>query len=69
MFHNAKLRNFCDILVIWHLQKNFEAVDAKDTAVADAAAFAGGKQLHVAPAAVEVIAQGDAISEFEDFSC
>lgn len=38
-------------------QENLEAVDAEDAAVADTAALAGGKQLHVAPAAVERVAK------------
>lgn len=35
------------------LKENFAVVDAEDAAVADAAALAGGKQLYVAPAAIE----------------
>ena len=44
----------------------FKVIDFEDTAVADFATFAGGKQLDVAPAAVEIVSQGDTISEFED---
>lgn len=45
----------------------FKVVDAEDAAVADTAALARGKQLDVAPAAVEIVSQGDTISQFENF--
>lgn len=44
----------------------FKVVDFEDATVADFATFAGGKQLHVAPAGVKIVSQGDTISEFED---
>ena len=44
----------------------FKVVDFEDTAVADFATFAGGKQLDVAPASVKIVSQRDTISEFED---
>lgn len=37
------------------LQENFKVVDAEDTAVADTATLAGGKQLDVAPTSVKGI--------------
>ena len=64
--NNAKLRIFCETLANKRLQKYFQVVDAEDAAVADFAALAGGKQLHVAPAGVKIVSQGDTISEFED---
>ena len=57
MFHIAKLRIFIGICVTILLQKYFKVIDTEDTAVADAAAFAGGEQLHVAPAAVERVTE------------
>lgn len=48
------------------LKKNFEAVDAEDAAVTDAATLAGGKQLDVAPTSVKGIAQRYDVAEFED---
>ena len=66
MFHIAKLRIFSGICVTILLQKYFKVVDFEDTAVADFAALAGGKQLHVAPAGVKIVSQGDTISEFKD---
>ena len=41
-------------------------VDAEDADVADAAALAGGEQLHVAPPSVKIVAQRDTIFQFED---
>lgn len=61
---SAKLRIFSGIS-----KKYFKVVDAEDTAVAYLAALAGGKYLDVPPASVEIVSQGDTISEFEDFSC
>lgn len=60
----AKLRIFSGIS-----KKNFQVVDAEDTAVADFTALAGGKYFDVPPAAVEVVAQGDAVTQFQDFPC
>lgn len=45
------------------LEKNIEAVNAEDTAVAYLAALAGGKQLDVAPTSVKGIAKRDNIME------
>ena len=47
-------------------QEYFKVVDFEDTAVADFATFAGGKQLDVAPTSVKIVSQGDTVSEFED---
>ena len=47
-------------------KKNFEAVNAEDAAVADAAALAGGKDFHVSPTSVKGISQGYDVAEFED---
>ena len=47
-------------------QECFKVVDFEDTAVADFATFAGGKQLDVAPTSVKIVSQGDTVSEFED---
>ena len=44
---STKLRIICGTSGI-RQKEYFEAFDAEDAAVADAAAFAGGKQLHVA---------------------
>lgn len=52
LFNNTKLVIFSEVS-----KKYFKVVDAEDTAVADAAAFAGGEQLHVAPAAVERVTE------------
>ena len=57
MFHIAKLRIFSGICVTILLKKYFKVVDTEDAAVADFAAFAGGEQLHVAPAAVERVTE------------
>ena len=51
--------------MIW-LHKHGVAIYHEYAAVADFAALAGGKQLHVAPAAVKIVSQGDTISEFKD---
>lgn len=48
------------------LQKNFEAVNAEDAAVADAAALAGGKDFNVSPTSVKGISQGYDVAEFEN---
>lgn len=64
LFNNTKLVIFSEVS-----KKYFKVVDAEDTAVAYFAALAGGKQLDIAPAAVEVVSQGDTVSEFEDFTC
>lgn len=48
------------------LKENFDAVYAEDAAVADSAAFAGGQYLDIAPTAVEVVAQGDAVMRLQD---
>ena len=66
MFHIAKLRIFIGICVTILLQKYFKVIDTEDAAVADFAAFAGGEQLHVAPASIKIVSQGDTISEFKD---
>lgn len=52
LFNNTKLVIFSEVS-----KKYFKAVDAEDTAVAYFAALAGGKQLDIAPAAVEVVSQ------------
>lgn len=65
MFHIAKLRIFSGICVTILLQKYFKVIDTEDTAVADFATFAGGKQLDVAPASVKIVSQGDTVTEFE----
>ena len=57
----TKLRIFNDIS-----KKNFKFIDFEDTAVADFAALAGGKQLDVAPTSVKIVSQRDTISEFQD---
>ena len=62
----AKLSIFCETLAIERLQKYFQVVDAEDAAVADAAAFAGGQYLDIAPAAVKIVAERDAILQVED---
>ncbi|MDO4319869.1 MAG: hypothetical protein Q4C34_04770 [Bacteroidales bacterium] len=41
-------------------------VDAKDAAVADAAALAGGEQFDVAPTAIERVPERDDVAKFED---
>lgn len=48
------------------LQENFEIIDFEDAAVANLAALAGGKQLDVAPAAVERVTERNDVTEFED---
>ena len=62
----AKLRIFSETLAIKRLQKYFQVVDAEDAAVADAAAFAGGKYLYIPPATVKIVSQRDAILQVED---
>ena len=57
MFHIAKLRIFIGICVTILLQKYFKVIDTEDAAVADFAALAGGKQLHVAPAGVKRVTE------------
>lgn len=52
LFNNTKLVIFSEVS-----KKYFKVVDAEDAAVADFAALAGGKQLDIAPAAVEVVSQ------------
>ena len=47
-------------------KKYLAIVYAEDAAVANLAALAGGKQLHIAPASVKIVSQGDTISEFEN---
>ena len=59
-FHIAKLRIFSEIS-----KKYFAVVDAEDAAVANLAAFAGGKYLYVPPTSVKIVSQGDTISELE----
>ena len=49
-------------------KKNFEVVDAEDADVADAAALAGGEQLHVAPPSVKIVAKRDAIMQVKYFA-
>ena len=48
------------------LEKNIEAVNAEDAAVAQTAALAGGKDFDVSPASVKGISQGYDVAEFED---
>lgn len=48
------------------LEKNIEAVNAEDAAVAQAAALAGGKDFDVSPTSVKGISQGYDVAEFED---
>lgn len=48
------------------LQKYFKVVDAEDTAVAYLAALTGRKDFDVPPSSVEIVAERDTISEFED---
>ena len=48
------------------LEKNIEAVNAEDAAVADAAALAGGKDFDVSPTSVKGISEGYDVAEFED---
>lgn len=48
------------------LQENFEVVDAKDAAVADFTALAGGKYLDVPPAAVERVTERNDVTQFQD---
>lgn len=57
----AKLRIFSGIS-----KKYFQVVDAEDAAVADAATFAGGQYLDIAPAAVEIVAERYAILQVEN---
>ena len=58
--HSAKL------LIIRHISKEyFKVVDAENAAVAYFAALAVGKYLYIPPATVEIVSQGDIISEFE----
>ena len=59
----TKLRIFNDIS-----KKNFKFIDFEDTAVANFATFAGGKQLDIAPTSVKIVSQGDTITEFEYFA-
>ena len=60
LFNNTKLVIFSEVS-----KEYFKVVDFEDTAVADFATFAGGKQLDVAPASVKIVSQRYAISEFE----
>lgn len=64
VLNNRKFRQFQRNTQI--SKKNFEAVNAEDAAVADAAALAGGKDFHVSPASVKGISQGYDVAEFED---
>ena len=48
------------------LEKNLQAVNAEDAAVADAAALAGGKDFDVAPTSVKGISQGYDVAELKD---
>ena len=57
----AKVRIFSD-----KSKEYFKVIDFEDAAVANLAALAGGKQLHIAPASVKIVSQGDTISEFEN---
>ena len=50
LFNNTKLVIFSEVS-----KKYFKVVDAEDTAVADTATLAGGKQLDVAPTSVKGI--------------
>ncbi len=60
-FCSTKLNIFNDIS-----KKYLAIVDAEDTAIADFATFAGGKQLDVAPTSVKIVSQGDTVTEFEN---
>jgi len=51
----ANLRIFSDIR---KSEENFQAVDAEDAAVADTAAFVGGKDFDIVPTSVKIVAQG-----------
>ena len=57
----AKVRIFSD-----KSKEYFKVIDFEDAAVANLAALAGGKQLHIATASVKIVSQGDTISEFEN---
>ena len=63
--HIAKLLIFYELR---KLEENFKVVNAEDTAIAYLAALPGDEQLHVAPASVKIVSQGDTISEFEYFA-
>lgn len=60
----AKLRIFRGIS-----KKYFEVIDTEDSAVAYLAALAGGKYLHVSPAAVERVAERNDVTQFQNFPC
>lgn len=47
-------------------KKNFERIDGEDANIADAAYLAGGKEFDVAPTAVIVVTEGDAVVELQD---
>lgn len=47
-------------------KENLAVVDAEDAAVADAATFAGGQYLDIAPAAIKIVSQRDAILQVEN---
>ncbi len=46
-------------------QKYFEVIDLEYAAIADFAALAGGKQLHVAPSSIERVTERNDVTEFE----
>ena len=48
------------------LQENFETLDGEDANISDFADFAGGEQLDVAPTAVVVVTEGDAVVKLQD---
>ena len=54
--HTAKLRIFSGLS-----KKYLKTLDGEDADVAYAADFAGGEQLDVAPTAVVVVTEGDAV--------
>lgn len=47
-------------------KENFETLDGEDANISDFADFAGGEQLDVAPTAVVVVTEGDAVVELQD---
>ena len=55
MFHIAKLRIFSEICVTIWLQKYLKVIEFEDIAVADFATLAGGKQLDVPLASVNIV--------------
>lgn len=60
-FDSAKIRIIREIS-----KKYLQVVDAEDAAVADFAALAGGQYLDIAPAAIKIVSQRDAILQVEN---